>query len=137
MTGDAPGLQTKVPTTAVTGRGVPLELLPFSTRPSTSKKAAPVLKLTRARPLGTDQGPAPARIPLTGLSTPGTVITPTILFQRADSPRSKAMTDPAQNSNESNAAATFFISYSFILNAKNDHQGRTGYASKVEENKTR
>ena len=39
---------------------VPLELLPFRTSTSTSKNAAPLVRFTRARPLRTDHGPAPA-----------------------------------------------------------------------------
>src|SRR5258707_15631946 len=55
-----PALQIKVPVTAVTGPGVPLELLPLRTKPSTSKNVFPLDRFTRACPLRTDQGPAPA-----------------------------------------------------------------------------
>ena len=77
-----PGLQISAPVTALIGPGVPLELVPLMTNPSTSKVVAPVLRLTLACPFRTVQAVAPARMPATGLSTPGVVITPTILFQR-------------------------------------------------------
>src|SRR5262249_48360741 len=92
-----PALQISVPVIALTGPGVPLELLPLSTSPSTSKYALPLERLTLACPLRTDQGPAPARIPATGLSTPGAVITPTMLFQRTTRSLSLASATTAQS----------------------------------------
>jgi hypothetical protein len=105
-----PALQTKVPVTAVTGPGVPLELLPFRTNPSTSKDVFPLERLTRACPLRTDQGPAPAWMPATGLSTAGAVITPTMLFQRTKVAFStQANADVAHKVRGSSTANTLFI----------------------------
>src|SRR5271165_1095709 len=110
MVADAPGLQTKVPLTAVTGPGVPVELPPLRTKPSTSKKVKPLERFTRAWPLRTDQGPAPAWMLPTGLSTPGAVMTPTMLFQRTSDPSlSRAKTEAAHRVRGSSTANTFFI----------------------------
>src|SRR5438477_1520042 len=114
-----PPLQTKVPVTAVTGPGVPLELLPFRTSPSTSKNVSPFERFTLAWPLRTDQGPAPAWTPPTGLSTPGAVITPTMPFQRTtESSLSDASAEDA-HIKVSTTANIFFI---FVLSSKQRYQ---------------
>src|SRR5262245_18852883 len=83
----SPALQTRVPVTAVTGPGVPLNVVPLITSPSTSKKVAPVERLTLALPLRTLHGKVPLEIRGdTGLSTPSDVISPTMLFQRTTVP---------------------------------------------------
>ena len=46
-----PALQTNVPVTAVTGPGVPLELLPLRTKPSTSNECVPVGKVHACVPI--------------------------------------------------------------------------------------
>src|SRR5580692_1000486 len=108
-------LQTRVPVTAVTGPGVPLELLPLRTKPSTSKNVFPLDRFTRACPLRTDHGPAPAWMPATGLSTPGAVITPTMLFQRTKVLLStQANADVAHKARGSSTANALFIFVSIL-----------------------
>src|SRR5437763_787810 len=109
-----PALQTSVPVTALTGPGVPLELLPLSTRPSTSKKVVPSSRLTRACPLCTDHGPAPARMPATGLSTAGAVITPTMLFQRTTSHQGRRQ-NPSPYTTQGEVIQPILSSYSLFL----------------------
>src|SRR5262249_19460385 len=75
-------LHTSVPVTAVIGPGVPLNIVPSITSPSTSNDAAPVERFTRALPPRAVQGNVPALIFPTGLSTFTAVITPAILLQR-------------------------------------------------------
>src|SRR5215831_38310 len=80
------GLHTSVPTTLLTGPGVPVNGPPFITRPSTLKAPSPVERLMRALPPRVVHGPAPLWIvveapsepvtPVIGLSTPGAVMTP-------------------------------------------------------------
>src|SRR6185369_12079176 len=60
----------------------PVAVPPFMTRPSTSKEPSPVSRLILALPFLVVHGPAPLWIWLTGLSTPGAVITPSIPRQR-------------------------------------------------------
>src|SRR5713101_1121919 len=111
-----PALHTSVPATAVTGPGVPLELLPLRTSPSKSKNVAPLARFTCARPLRTDHGPAPAWIPPTGLSTPGAVITPAMFFQRTiESSLSNANTEDAHIKVSTTANSFFIFLLSFSL----------------------
>src|SRR5215475_9074735 len=51
----SPTLHTSVPSTCVTGPGVPLKAVPLITSPSTENDVAPVERFTRARPCSTDQ----------------------------------------------------------------------------------
>src|SRR5262249_22177221 len=86
----APGLHTKVPTTAVIGPGVPLKGFPTITSPWTSQETAPVERFTRAWPLRTDHGKVPLPMAPTGLlrcssawvrKSSAAVITPAMRFQ--------------------------------------------------------
>jgi hypothetical protein len=99
---------------------------------STSKKEAPVARFTLACPLPTDQGVAPARMPATGLSTPGMVMTPTMLFQRTiESSLSNANTADA-HIKVSITANIFFISLVLIPSfEKQVLIGLTGPLSRV------
>ena len=136
--GDAePGLQTRVPVMEVTRPGVPLEVPPFNTRPSTVKKVLPVVRFTYTWPLWTDQGPAPEWMAPTWLSTPGAVITPTMLFHRTmESSRSNANAVATQNVSVNNTATTFFIFPNPFLNRTPALARRPArYFATVEEHK--
>src|SRR5215468_60377 len=118
----SPALQTMVPVIAVTGPGVPLNIVPLITRPSTSKKVAPVERLTLALPLRTLHAKVPLSIcDETGLSTPCDVITPTMLLHRATVPSVTtygpllrcAKAEEATNKRDKTAASFFTNLYSF------------------------
>jgi len=107
--GFVPGLHTNVPITCWTGPLVPVALPPFNTSPSTKNDATPVSRSTLALPEVTVQARVPAEIPATGLSTPGAVITPTMLFQRTvESPLFWA-NDVEANNRTNNSAKSLFI----------------------------
>src|ERR1700749_2734927 len=128
-----PELHTSVPLTAVIAPGVPLEFVPLRTSPSTSKDVYPFSRFTRARPLCTVQGPAPAWIVPTGLSTPGALMTPTILFQlTVGFSFSKPNAVAALRAIGSNATKIFFI-YLILFTEHRLGRGLTGYVGKIRQ----
>jgi hypothetical protein len=119
----SPGLQTRVPVTAVIGPAVPLNIDPLITSPSTSKEAVPLPRSTVALPARAVHGNVPLLIWLTGLSTFTALITPAMPFQVTTRSTSWALAPPhacskkaadEDSDRHNNAHTLFMISVPFI-----------------------